>query len=113
MAHQSLGLSTAFIAEKVGVVVGRIWDYESTDRAADIPDRAEQVMNELLAQFDGAADELTVKCRRAEVEFIPLYTTPERFDAEVPMLAGWGMLAQGMLAAEVQRRVRKPIEYVP
>ena len=108
-AHEALGLTTAFLAERTGVVVGRIWAYEHHDRTRMVPPPASKVMRELMACWDAAADRLAREARPGE--FIPRQTTPEAFYAAVPELDGWPMEAQGPLLAEVQRRVQLPIEY--
>lgn len=109
-AHEALGLSTDFIAKRVGVHSQMIWRYESPDRATDVPPRAERVMRELLAQFDAAADRVAGECEGSRT--IPRYPNLDDFYAAVPELTGWGMAAQGMLIAEVQRRLALPIAYV-
>lgn len=110
-AHECLGLSTEFIANRVGVTVGRIWAYEHPSRTADVPEKAAQVMLDLLNDFDAAADRLEAEYRE-EGEEILRHSDLAKFHAAVPELQGWPALSQGLLLAEVQRRTRLPIAFV-
>lgn len=111
-AHESLGLSTAFIAERCGVVVGRIWAYEHPDRKADVPDHAADVMRDLLNDFEASADALEEAVRLTNEGFIPRHVKLSEFEEMLPAMTGWGTLSQGLLLAEVQRRLQTAIEYV-
>lgn len=111
-AHESLGLSTAFIAERCGVVVGRIWAYEHPERKTDVPDHAAEVMRGLLVDFDASADTLEEAVRVTAEGFIPRHVKLSEFEEMLPAMTGWGTLSQGLLLAEVQRRLRTSIEYV-
>jgi transcriptional regulator with XRE-family HTH domain len=111
-AHESLGLSTAFIAERCGVVVGRIWAYERPDRAADVPEHAAEVMRDLLNDFHASADRLEQVVKASPEGSIPRHVKLAEFEEMLPALTGWGTLSQGLLLAEVQRRLQTSIEYV-
>lgn len=109
-SHECLGLSTEFIASKVGVTVGRIWAYEHPSRTADVPDRAAEAMRDLLNDFECAAERLASDYRE-QGEVIQRKVNLQEFYADVPELDGWPALSQGMLLAEVQRRTQLPIVF--
>lgn len=111
-AHEALGVSTAFLADRIGVSSGRIWEYESPNRRKPVPDHAAEIMRELVNTFDTAAERLAAEVKLGGSEFVPRYADLERFEAAVPELAGWGALTQGLLVAQVQRDLRVPVEYV-
>lgn len=111
-AHESLGLSTAFIAERCGVVVGRIWAYENPARKTDVPDHAADVMRDLLNDFEVSADTLEEIVRLTNEGFIPRHVKLSEFEEMLPAMTGWGTLSQGLVLAEVQRRLQTAIEYV-
>lgn len=112
-AHESLGLSTAFIAERCGVVVGRIWAYEHPERTAPVPEHAAAVMRDLLVDFDASAEQLHGIVVSGEYEVIPRHVNLSAFETMLPAMTGWGTLSQGLLLAEVQRRLlQTSIEYV-
>lgn len=111
-AHESLGVSTAFLSERIGVVATRIWAYESPGRTIPVPKRASDVMRDLLVDFDAAANEIEEAVRITNEGFIPRHVELAAFELWLPMLAGWGRLSQGLVIAEVQRRLQVSIEYV-
>lgn len=111
-ARESMGLTGAFVAERIGVTVGRIWSYESPDRTLDVPAHAAEVMTNLLLDFEMAADFLAEGASAPEAESITRHTDVEAFYRAVPALDGWGEISQALLLAEVLRRVPGiPIEY--
>lgn len=110
-AHEALGVSTAFLAERIGVSSGMVWKYESTARTAEVPDHAEDVMRGLLNDWEAASDRLTAEVRDAEDGVIVRSVDLGEFYMRVPELRGWGALAQGLLLADVQRRCQAPIEF--
>lgn len=111
-AHEALGLTAAYIAQRCGVSVGRIWAYEHHTRTAPVPDHAAEVMRDLGRDADDAIDALILRIEASGAEVIERHVDLERFYALHPSLTGWGNLGQGLLLAEVQRRLQLPIEYV-
>lgn len=111
-AHEGLGLSTEYIARRIGVTVGRVWAYEHPSRTAAIPDHAAEVMRDLLNDREAAVATITEHLRGEHAEVIQRHASLAAFYAEHPDLNGWGGLAHGLILAEVQRRLQLPIEYV-
>lgn len=107
--HESLGVSTDFLTKRVGVNATTIWKYERTDRGLPVPEHAAEVMRGLLDDFESAVERTSAEA--VERGWILRHVPVEAFYEAVPELAGWGPLAQGLLLAEVQRRVSLPIEY--
>lgn len=110
--HDALGVSADFVASEIGVHINMIGRYESPTRRLPVPDQAADVMRHLVTSWDAAADRLAAQCRRPGVDVIPRHVELETFYERVPELRGWGVVAQGLLLAEVQRRVQLGIEYV-
>lgn len=104
-AHEALGVTTQFLADRIGVHISVIWKWESPTHRLTPNERAEEVLNELLADFELAADELAQYAEQPEVESIPRYLNLTEFYDASPALRDWGQLSQGLLLAEVQRRV--------
>jgi transcriptional regulator with XRE-family HTH domain len=111
-ARESLGVSALFIAKRLGVTVGIVWRYESPQRLIDVPERAADLMRDLLVDFELSADFMAEHVKDSEHGAIPRHVDIAEFEAVVPALVGWGQLTQGLLLAEVQRRLRTAIEYV-
>jgi transcriptional regulator with XRE-family HTH domain len=104
-AHDSLGVSAKFLADRIGCHVNMVWRWESPERTSEVPSYAEDVVRDLLNDFDLAAEELANEVRRSESGAIPRYSTLEAFEAAIPALAGWGVFTIGQLTAEVARRL--------
>lgn len=112
-AHEALGLSAEFLSDRLGIHVNRIWAYEHHERRAPVPDHAAEAMRDLLNDFECAVERIASESEGPEVESLPRYVKLERFHAAVPELAGWPLLSQSLLLAEVQRRLPSlPVEYV-
>jgi len=112
VAHIALGVSAPFLAKRLGVYTSRVWQYATPDRNIDVPEHIAHSMRELQADFDAAVDDLTARALAEDLDALPLYRTADEFDAAVPMLAGWGLNTQGLVVAEVQRRLQLPVEWV-
>lgn len=111
-AHDALGVSTELIAERIGCHVNMIWRYEHPDRQRPVPLKVEEAVRDMLNDFDVAAERIAAEVEVRGEGFVPRYTSAAVFDQAVPELAGWGERSQGLLVAEVQRRLQLPVEYV-
>ncbi len=105
-AHDALGVSTEFLADRLGISSQQVWRYEHPGRTADVPDRVAEVIRDLLNDQDVAAERITEELAQSD-EPIPRYVSMDDFDMAVPEMAGWGPNAQGLLIAEVQRRLER------
>lgn len=108
--HQALGVSTEFLAERIGCHVNLIWRWEHPSRTIPIAPHAEAAVRQLLNDREAALERLTVELR--DWGSLPRYADLADFDAAVPEMAGWGDAAQGLMLAELQARLQAPIEYV-
>lgn len=105
-AHDALGVSTEFLAERIGCSSQMVWRYESPKRAADIPERVAEVVRDLLNDQECAIERITEEVMRDGGD-IPRYTELAAFYDAVPEMDGWGANAQGLLIVEVQRRLER------
>jgi transcriptional regulator with XRE-family HTH domain len=111
-AHEALGISADFLAARIGVHVNRIWAYELPARVRNVPENAAEQMRDLANAFDETVEYLTEQLARDGAAFIPRHVSLDAFESWAPQLAGWGRTSQGLLLAEIQRRLSLPIEYV-
>lgn len=109
VAHEMLGVSTAFLALRTGKSSRMIWHYESPGSV--VPDDVAQVVIELVNDRDEAANALEAHLRATGADVIERHKDLAVFERLTPQMAGWGESAQGLLLAEVQRRMRLPIDY--
>lgn len=109
--HVAIGASTAAIAERAGVHSNTVWRWEDEDREADVPERAEQTMREMLAEFDAAVDDLAARTNRIGRGYVPWHTDADTFARMYPGLAEWGGTTQQQLVVAVQQRLLMPVEY--
>lgn len=107
-AHDALGVSTEFLADRLGISSQQVWRYESPKRAADIPERVAEVIRDLLNDQECAAERIAAELAGSDDEPIPRYLSMDDFDMAVPEMCGWGPDAQGLLIVEVQRRLERP-----
>lgn len=105
-AHDALGVSTDFLAERLGISTQQVWRYESPKRTADVPERVAEVVRDLLNDQECAVERLAAELAGTD-DPIPRYVLMEDFDMAVPEMAGWGASAQGLLIVEVQRRLER------
>lgn len=103
-AHDALGLTADFLAERAGLHVNMIWRYEHTSRKGDVPVDVAITVRALSVEMDAAADRLADEL--AEEEELPRYVAAEDYWMAVPELDGWPRESQGILLAEVQRLMR-------
>lgn len=108
-AHDALGLSGEFIAGRIGVHPNMVGRYEHPDRKGEVLEGPTRVMRELLAAWESSVDTLAAqaKARGHIVRRIEI----EEFYRDAPEMYGWGATAQGLVLAEVQRRLQLSIEY--
>lgn len=111
-AHEALGLTTEYIAKRIGVSVGRVWAYEHPARTAPVPEHAAEVMRDLVIDAERAVESVILRMQGSGTDVIERHIDPAQFFGHHPGLTGWGGLAQGLILAEVQRRVQLPIEFV-
>lgn len=111
-AHESLGMSTANLAERMGVSSGRVWVYEAATRTLDVPEHAAAVVLDLLNDREATAEYLADVIADSELGYIPRHRDLAEFERWAPAMRGWGVLAQGMLIADLQRRLQLPVEWV-
>lgn len=109
--HVAIGASTAAIAERAGVHSNTVWRWEDEGREADVPERAQEVMREMLAAFDSAADRLAEEAVNSGQGYVPWHTDADTFARMFPELAGWGGTTQQQLVVAVQQRLLMPVEY--
>lgn len=107
--RERLGVTTEFIADRIGVTKGRVWEYESPTRRRPLPDHAAAVIDGLAATFDRAVEDAARKVPKSGV--IPRHASIEAFEAWCPALAGWGAGAQSALVAAVQQKLQMPVEF--
>lgn len=107
--RERLGVTTEFIADRIGVTKGRVWDYESPTRRVALPPHAGQVLADLAATFDRAVADKVKEAQKRGV--IPRHTDPEAFAAWCPALAGWGPGAQAALVAAIQQQAQASVVY--
>lgn len=107
--RERLGVPTEYIAERIGVTKGRVWDYESPARRRPLPPAAADVLADMAATFDAAVDQAVAAVRKTGV--IPRHTDPEAFAAWVPTLRDWPIGVQGALIAAVQQQTAATVEY--
>jgi transcriptional regulator with XRE-family HTH domain len=105
-AHDALGVSTEFLAERLGISSQQVWRYENPKRTADIPERVAEVVRDLLNDQECAVERITSELAASD-DPIPRYVSMDDFDMAVPELRGWGPNAQGLLIVEVQRRLER------
>lgn len=86
--RERTGLTTAQVADRIGVTVGRVWQLEAPARRTPLPESAAAVLDAIAATFDAAVRAGVLRARR--LRHVPRYATPAEFDAAVPALAGWG-----------------------
>lgn len=110
--HEGLGVSTAFLADRIGISQGRVWEYESPTRAIPVPEHAAEVVWGLAEDFRAAAARLAAEVKLGGSRAVPRYVALEDFEEQFPALTGWGALTQGLLVAEVHRTTGAPVEYV-
>ncbi len=108
VAHESLGVSTAFLAERTGKSSRMIWHYERPGGV--VPDDVAGVVIDLVNTRDEVADRLVQGIAFMQGDVI-VREQLERFEAANPEMAGWGQTAYGLLLAEVQRRMRLGIDW--
>lgn len=108
-AHESLGVSTAFLAERIGVSSGRIWAYEATDRTLPVPDHAAAIMRQLVREFEEVAAGIARDGKLAGL--IERQADLAAFESTWPTMAGWGPLAQGLAIARAADLAQLPVEY--
>lgn len=105
-AHDALGVSTDFLADRLGISAQQVWRYESPKRKADIPERVAEVIRDLLNDQECAIERIASELAESD-EPIPRYVSMDDFDMAVPEMAGWGPNAQGLLIVEVQRLLER------
>lgn len=112
-AWDALGVSAQFVAERAGVGVSLVWRHAAVDRGElPVTDRIGDAVRDMLNDWDAAADRLTTELRDTDADSISRHVELDAFYAYAPELRGWGVKAQGLLLAEIQRRLQLPIEYV-
>jgi len=111
-AHEYLGLTTDYLAKRIGVSIGRIWAYEHPERTAHVPDHAAAVIDDLLLARQHAAQKLASWCIMAGYAAIPRYRDQIELEQLVDGIDGWGPLAQGLIIADAQHITGLPVEWV-
>jgi len=87
----------------------RLYDFTSPTRTAEVPAYVVTVVRELEARFTAAADRIATEyLSDAEAECLLRYTTEVDYWATTPELDGWPLSSQGLLLAEVRRRLDRP-----
>ena len=107
--RERIGVNTAFIADRIGVTKGRVWDYESPTRRRHLPEHASGTLLTLSATFDRAVEAKVKEARKSGT--IPRHTSIEEFETWCPELAGWGTAAQAALIAAVQQQTQATVVY--
>lgn len=108
-ARESLGLSAAWVAGRLGLHEQNVWRYEVASRSLAVPAHAAQVMRELLDAFESVAQHLAAEAQRTGK--LTRYVDLQVFEAKFPTMAGWGSLAQGLVLARAQALAGGVIEY--
>lgn len=108
VAHESLGVSTAFLAERTGKSSRMIWHYER--RGGVVPDDVARVVIDLVNTRDETVESIISWLVAYDADVIER-TSLEQFEHDRPAMAGWGEQAYGLVLAEVQRRLRLPIDW--
>ena len=117
-AHDALGVSTDFLADRLGISAQQVWRYENPKREADVPERVAEVVRDLLNDFDCAVERIAEDVAASD-DAIPRYVSMDDFDMAVPEMRGWGPSSQGQLIVAVQARLAlppygasAPVEYI-
>jgi hypothetical protein len=110
---EAIGVNRSQVYEAAGIVMQHIYVLTSPKRTLDVPGYVADVVRDLERRFDAAADRLaTDHLSSPEAEALHWHTTAEGFRDAVPELDGWPLSAQGLLLAEVRRRIDRPVPIV-
>lgn len=108
-AHDSLGVSSPFLAKRAGVHVNMLWRYESPERTTSVSAAVEDAVRDMLNDREAAVERIVQEAEGWA--YLPRFADDAAADREVPELAGWGATAHGLLYAEVQARTGLEIRW--
>lgn len=106
---EAIGCTRAQVYERAGISMQRLYDFTSPSRTAEVPAYVADAAHELEAAFSAAADRLATEyLSDPEAECLLRYTSEVDYWATTPELDGWPLSSQGLLLAEVRRRLDQP-----
>lgn len=108
-AHDALGVSAAFLADRMGIHEQNVWRYEATDRVLPVPEHASATMRQLVTEFEHVAQEIAKTSRKGGV--IERHTDLTEFESTWPTMAGWGPRAQGLVISRASEIAQLGVEY--
>lgn len=106
----ALGVTHAQVSGQAGCSEAYLYRQVRTDHPGEVPDYLAAAARKLERRFEQAADRLANEyLENAEAECLPRYTTLRAWNRAVPEIKGWPLSAQGLLLAEVRRRLDRPV----
>lgn len=97
-ARESLGVSAAFVADRIGIHEQNVWRYEAPTRTLPVPERAAEVIADLRTTFDRVADEIATTLQESgEPGLLDYPTDEDTFERAHPDMAGWGPRARRLV----------------
>lgn len=105
-ALEALGLTHDWLALAAGISPARLYVLVNPDRTDWVPESLATAVREAQVAFDAAADRLATEyLDNPEREYLLRWRAVDQFWAATPELVGWPFQSQGLLLAEVQRRI--------
>lgn len=95
--RESIGVSVAFVASRLGLHEQSVWRYEAPDRTRPVPEPAAALILELHNTFELVASHIAADA--ADGDTITRYSSVDDFEEAHPAMAGWGTAAAGLVTA--------------
>lgn len=109
-ALDALGITHDMLAQAAGISPARLYALVHPNRTLPVPDGLAAAVREHQVAFDTAADRMATEyLSDPEAEALERHTAVDEFWEAVPELRGWPFQSQGLLLAEVQRRLDAPV----
>lgn len=110
-AIAALGTSAETVAAFAGVHQNSVLRWSHMSRELDVPPRAAEAMQQMLAARDEAVVALIAETEARGLGAIPWHIDLDAFYAACGSVEGWGIGTQAQVILEAQRRLAMPVEY--